>query len=136
MPPIPEYSPKEEDSLKRHLTFLRKKYSRTELLDRCGLRRNDQRKDLRICTDHEYEPLTKRVHLEHNRKKREILIVLSVPKPYTSSSIISTQQSRKTVNKGVGRDRMMRRLLGNITVVQDEYNNTSTPDVTGWAMEC
>ena len=59
------------------------------------------------------------------------MINISVPTSYTSSFIISTQQSRKKVNKGVGGDRMMKSLLGNVAFVQDETNGTSTSDVTG-----
>ena len=64
------------------------------------------------------------------------MINISVPTSYTSSSIISTQKSRKIVNKGVGRDQIMKHLLENVAFVHDENNGSSASDIIGWAMEC
>ena len=41
----------------------------------------------------------------YNGKEQDVVIDMEVPKAYTPESILGTKQSRKTVNKGVGRDR-------------------------------
>ena len=50
--PIPSYNLSDDDTLKKKSTFELKRLERREQLNRCGLKRNDKRKNLRLCSDH------------------------------------------------------------------------------------
>ena len=66
--------PSTKDMIERHLTYQKKKHCRREELDRCGISRNDDRRDLRICSDHEYENLTKRVSSNYKELQKDVAI--------------------------------------------------------------
>eukprot|EP00957_Ditylum_brightwellii_P072425 5503954-Ditylum_brightwellii.AAC.1 len=65
VPPIPPPLPKDA-SKKRIQTYSRKTALRRESLDRCGLSRNDARKNLRVCSNHEFERHTLKIKFTHN----------------------------------------------------------------------
>ena len=67
---------------------------------------------------------------------KTILLTLVVPKPYTPSSLLSNEQSRKSVNKGVGRDRALSRILKSVIVNSDLGNNQNKTQEISWAMQC
>ena len=49
---VPQYVPNDGDNFNRHETYHLYLNERKEQLDRCGLSRNDKRKNLRFCSDH------------------------------------------------------------------------------------
>ena len=61
---------------------------------------------------------------------------LIVPKVYTPSSLLSTIQSQVSPNKGVGRDRMMARILRNADCGEDEKNDEESSVPQSWALQC
>ena len=107
MTKTPNNPPSPNDTIDQHKTYIIKKSERREQLDRCVLSRDENRNNLRICSDHEYESIKIRHILEHGGKEKGFVMDVIVPKAYNSSSILSTIKSRVSSNKGVGRDRMM-----------------------------
>ena len=69
LPPIPKTIPNDLVSIEKHYTYYKRLHYRMEYLDRCGFQRNDKRKDLRICSSHEYEDLCKSFSFHYKRKK-------------------------------------------------------------------
>jgi len=132
----PNSPPSPNDTIDRHKTYIFKRSERRNQLDRCGLKRDDNRNNLRICSDHEFESIKIRHTLVHGGKKKCFVMDLIVPKAYTPSSLLSTIQSRVSPNKGVGRDRMMARILRNADFGEDENNDEESSVPQSWALQC
>ena len=130
----PTNSPSPNDTIDQHKTYILKKSERREQLDRCGLSRDDNRNNLRICSNHEYEIIKIRYTLEYGGKEKGFMMDVLVPKAYIPSSILSTIQSRVSPNKGVGRDRMMARILRNADCGEDENNDEESSVYQSWAL--
>ena len=61
---------------------------------------------------------------------------MTVPKAFTPSSIMSTEQSRKIPNKGVTQDRNMHRILSSLTTDNGNNNDVDSRDSISWALQC
>ena len=132
----PNSPPSPNDSIKKHKTYILKWSERRKQLERCGLKRDDNRKNLRIYYDHEYESIKYRHTIVHSGKKKHFVMDIIVPKAYTPSSLLSTIQSRVSPNKGVGRDRMNARILRDADCGGDENNDEKSSDHQSWALQC
>ena len=131
LPPVPKTKPNNSECMEKHYTYYKKLHYRREYLDRCGLKRNDERRDLRICSSHEYEDLRKYISFVWKGKVHKDKIVINIPKAFTENSIMSTMNSTNTINKGIGRDRAVARTLSNFNKNEETQGCNDS-----WAMVC
>lgn len=105
------------------------KYKRREQHSRCTLRCDDKIDSLQICLRHEFEMKKNKITINIGGEERDMHLELAVPKTYTKTSLLSTQQIRLSMNKeGLGHDRILSRVLNSVKM---EVNNNES----SWALQ-
>ena len=94
--------------IQRIITFEKKKVLREKELMRCGIPRNDIRKDLRICSQHNNEKVIINKIINHGKTTVRKMFELTVP---SCQGVASFSAPSKMDNKGLGHDRQKRQMV-------------------------
>ena len=102
-----------------YYSHYRKKTYRSVMLDRCGLSKSDDRKQLRLCSAHKCEDYDFVTYFERNNIKHKMKISMQIPK---STGVVRVPFTR---SKGLDRYRRARQYL---------ENSQSSGSNEGWSM--
>ena len=98
------------------------------MLDRCGMNRLDKRNNLRLCEEHCFEVVKKYYTVLDKNEIHSFPMTFNLPKAFSATSHLSGKQSTMSPNKGISRDRAIKRVL-------DEVCKSDQGDKS-WAMAC